>query len=232
MDLFAWATPGPRSRPPMPDSPAGPHPRRGRAALAAALTAVVALLVHDTAFARGGGPPWLLGFDEVPAGTAVNELYAGRGVHLQSFGDGLLGAVIADTACIATPSAPNALSLRPVDTCGTYSEAIGWIRATFNLPQPRVSVVLTNAGNGVASYLRGYKGSSLVDMIFGQSGPKWNGVPQTLEIRRPAGHTLIDYVEFGAFRGSDPVQADDLSYDLRPVPNGAASWGTLKARFP
>jgi hypothetical protein len=57
-------------------------------------------------------------------------------------------------------------------------------------------------------------------------------VAQTLEIRRLAGHPLIDYVEVGAFRDSDPVEVDDVSYDVRPVPVLGASWGALKVRFP
>lgn len=181
---------------------------------------------------RAADPPWVLGFDEVPAGTPLNEVYAARGVHIRSFGDGLVGTVIADTACVQASSAPNVLSPNGVGGCPSYRENVGWVRVTFDLPQPRVSVRVTNVGNGVASYLRAFRGAALLEMVFGQTGPAWNGVAQTLQIQRPVGHPLIDFVEIGAFRDSDPIEVDDISYDVRPVPADQRSWGALKARYP
>ncbi len=173
----------------------------------------------------------LLNFDNVVAGTVVNDAYAQRGVAIRAFGEGGLERVFAVPPCGGGSSPPNVLSIFDVGQCTGITDVQGWIRVTFTLPQPRVAITVIHLGPGTASYLKAFNKAGFVDWTFGQAGPNRVGVPQVLQIAPRPNGKQIDYVEFGAFRDGDPANFDDLSFDVAPVPVESVSWGMVKGLY-
>ncbi len=173
----------------------------------------------------------LIDFDDVVAGTVINSHYAPQGLTLIGVGNGGPFDVITQAPCIPGSSAPNSISIFPDGFCPETFDNLGWFRVEFAEPQPRVSIVATQSGDG-ASYLKAFTdGESFpFDQKFGQSGPAWVNVPQAIEVLA-SNSRMITAVEFGAIQGTLPVGFDDLSFEITPVATERSSWGTVKATF-
>ena len=188
---------------------AGAHRKRviGRRA---SVVAVLALAVASPA-----APAAVIDFDDLPAGTLVDEEYAERGVH---FGPSLFPGESGAVTTIAKPqarSAPNVAGL--AYDMGTDSSS-SWIR--FDEPQTQVSFYACRTGPaGIAPNVnaRAYdsNGSQVADVQGVQCNLDGPLVPVTV-----TGQNMI-YLNVHAQNSEWAI--DDLEYARRPsVVTGAA----------
>ncbi len=189
----------------------------------AALTAAIVILIGSAAFAD------LLDFDEVPAGTLLNEHYAYMGVHMSAYGTGL-DSVIAAPPCETVVSPPNALSYQPLGECPGAQDELGWFVVDFDQAQNRVAITVVHRGPNSSAYLKAFSPDGFFDVVWSVPGEDMVGVPQTLVLQPPPDRPRITRVEFGVYRAGDQAYFDDLQLDVI-VDSAAAGWSTWKAAW-
>ena len=199
-------------------------PTRGRAFVLAALALLLAGIFR-LAPARAGE----INFDEVPAGTVVNEHYAYMGVHISATGTGL-DSIIAAPPCETVISAPNVLSYQPLGECPAARDETGWFVVDFDQPQNRVSITVVHRGPDTTAYFKAFSSDGFFDIAWSEPGSDTVGVPQILVLQPPTDRPRIIQVQFGIYRLGNSAYFDDLDLDV-VVANASHSWSSLKAAW-
>jgi len=171
----------------------------------------------------------VLHFDEVAAGTVLDELYAPNGVHLSAVG-GSLGPVIAAVPCEGEVSPPNALSYQAVGQCPAVRDEVGWLQADFDAPQDVVRVAVVPRSADTVAYLQAYGPDGFLEVAWSRPGDDQVGRTQILEVSPPPDRSRIVQVRFGVYRFGGTAWFDDLDFDVA-VPAGRTRLGAFKAAW-
>ena len=123
----------------------------------------------------------VLDFDEVTAGTVLNEHYAFMGVHISATGTDL-DEVIAAVPCGTAVSAPNVLSYQALGECPATRDESGWFVVDFDQPQNLVAITAVHEASNTVAYLEAYGVDGFIDNVFTSNGASEVGVPQRMQI--------------------------------------------------
>ncbi len=171
----------------------------------------------------------VLGFDEVPEGTLLNEHYAFMGVHISAVGTGL-DSILAIPPCETVISPPNVLSYQAVGQCPSTKDETGWFVVVFDQLQNRVAITVVHRGPNTTAYLKAFSDDGFFDIAWSTPGNDTVGVPQTLVLAPPPDRPRIRRVEFGSYQLGDAAYFDDLDLDV-VAGTESTSWSVLKEHW-